>query len=337
MSEDADRSVEEEDERPRSVLRTVIRVVVFALIIYVLWGIFAAIDWGQVADAIAEALVLMAALPGLKFGHGVIAFLAPSAAASIFPGPADLVARFAMYDGWGFATNETTASVMSSWVFTTFTKIGLPILGAIALATVGRGNAELETIAIIAAAILIGAFILLVLLLRSENLARNVGYRAGQVGGRLAKPFRIETPDDLAAVLSDAVAEFRNTVGVILRKRWYLGFPAALLAQLLLFGILLTSLRGVGITAEQLHWAEIFAAFTLVQVITAIPITPGGIGIAEAAYVTLLVGQSDRQLADAVTAGSLVYRLFSWLVILPAGGIAYLLWKRTLPAEATAD
>ena len=355
MADDAEPAAEE-NGKSRSVIRTVVRIIVLAIVIYLLWGIVTAIDWGQVADAIrnltaadwarlivltflyfsAEALVLMAALPGLKYRHGLIAFLAPSAAATIFPGPADLVARFAMYSGWGFSSHDTTASVMSSWVFSTFTKISLPIWGALALATVGRGNAELETIAIIAAAILVGAFVLLIVLMRSEQLARNLGYRVGELAERLAKPFRIETPDDLAGTLSEGVGRFRETVGVIIRQRWYFGFPAALVTQLLLFGILLTSMRGVGITSEQLHWAEIFAAFTLVQVITIIPIMPGGIGIAEAAYVTLLVGQSNRQLADTVTAGALVYRVFSWLLILPFGAIAWLLWKRTLDDEPAA-
>jgi uncharacterized protein (TIRG00374 family) len=94
--------------------------------------------------------------------------------------------------------------------------------------------------------------------------------------------------------------------------------------------MLLTSLRGVGISSEQLHWVEIFAAFTLVQVITIIPIMPGGLGIAEASYVSLLVVGSDRALVDTVTAGTLVYRLFSWLLIVPFGGIAYLFWRRSV-------
>lgn len=356
MTDDPERPGKKEKEKPQSVLRTVIRIAVLVLVIYLLWGIFSAIDWAQVADAIAnlsaanwvrlilltlvyyaaEAFVLMAARPGLKFSHGLIAFLAPSAAATIIPGPSDLVARFAMYSGWGFSANDTTASVMTSWVFTTFTKIALPILGAIALATFGRGNADLETIAIIAAAVILGAFILLMLLLRSEQLARTLGYRAGELAQRLAKPFNIETPQDLAETLSEGIGVFRETVGALLRRRWYLGFPAALATQLVLFGLLLTSLRGVGITAEQLHWAEIFAAFTLVQVITIIPIMPGGIGIAEAAYVTILVGQSNRQLADTVVAGTLVYRIFSWLLILPFGGLAWLLWKRNLQDEEAA-
>lgn len=33
------------------------------------------------------------------------------------------------------------------------------------------------------------------------------------------------------------------------------------------------------------------------------------------------------------SASTLVYRIFSWLLVVPFGGLAWLLWKRTLPDE----
>jgi uncharacterized protein (TIRG00374 family) len=342
-----------EREKPRSVLGTIIRVGLVALLIYLLWGIFGAIDWAQVVDAIAglsaadwlrlvvltaayyvaESLILMAALPGMKLRHGLMAFLIPSAAGTVVPGPTDVVTRFAMYSQWGYSLSDTTASVMTSFVYANGTKIMLPVLGAVAVATYGGDTSEIENVAVLGAAVFIGAFIVIALVLRSERLAGRIGYRAGSSARRLAGPFNIDAPDDLAQQVARGFVDLRNTVGVLLQQRWYLGFSAALLAQMLLFGILLTSLRGVGITSEQLHWAEIFAAFTLVQVITIIPIMPGGLGIAEASYVSLLVVGSDRALVDTVTAGTLIYRLFSWLLIVPFGGIAFLLWRRSLPAD----
>ena len=337
----------------RSWIRTVITIVLAALLIYLLWGIFTAIDWKAVVDGIrglsltawialivvsvlriiAEAWVLDAVLPGLGLWRATLAFLAPSAAASVIPGPADLAARFGMYSSWGFSANDTGISVMASWVFTTGAKVALPILAAIGLAAVGRANADVETIVIIAAAVLLGGVILLVVLLRSEQLARRLGHWMGRTGKRLVKPFRIDLPDEIEGDLAERFAHFRATAGVLIRERWPVASTAALSAQLLQFGILLVSMRGVGITSDQLHWAEIFAAFALIQLITAIPITPGGIGIAEAGYVTLLVVESNRALADAVTAATLIYRLFSWIIIIPLGGLAWLLWNRSLPKD----
>ncbi len=60
-------------------------------------------------------------------------------------------------------------------------------------------------------------------------------------------------------------------------------------------------------------------------------------GIAEAAYVTLLVVGSDKALTDAVTAATLTYRSFSWVLIIPLGGLAWLWWGRMQSAEAPTD
>ncbi len=340
----------------RSVLRLTVRFGLLGALLYLAWRMVSAIDWGAVVDGIgrltaatwaaliavslvrivAEAWLLASVTPGLGMARASLAFLAPSAAASVIPGPADLVARFGMYASWGFSATDTSVSVMASWVFTTGAKIALPVFGAIGLATIGRANAEVETVAIIAAAILIGGVVVLVLLLRSEDLARRMGERAGGVAGRLAGAFRIDAPGDLAGDLAEHLVHFRATGGALIRRRWPVATAAALATQFLQFGILLVSLRGVGIGPDQLHAVEIFAAFGLVQLITAVPITPGGIGVAEAAYVALLVAESSRALANAVAAGTLVYRLFSWIVIIPLGGLAWLWWRRMGPApEAT--
>lgn len=349
-----------DNEKKRSWVGVIVRVVLFGVLIYLLWGFFAVIDWSAVVDGVrnlsgrawlglilfsflrivAEAWVLMAVLPGLGAGHAVLAFLAPSAAASVIPGPADLVARFAMYNSWGFSNEDTSISVFSSWIFTTGAKISLPIFAAIGIFIAGRTGAdfpELETIAIIAAAVLIGAAFILVLVLRSEDLARSTGAWFGRVAKRISKPFRIGLPETVVEDIEEQFANFQTTAGVVIRERWLMATVAALLAQFLQYMILLISMRGVGVTSDMLNPAEIFAAFSLVQLLTAIPITPGGLGIAEAGYVTALAGQSNKALADTVTAGTLVYRLFSWILIIPLGGIAWLLWNRTLPKEESVD
>ncbi len=346
-----------ERNRPdRTWLRTAVRAGLLAVFGYLLWGLVTAIDWRAVADGIAglsaiawvgllvvsvlrivaEAWLLRTVTPGLGLGHAVLAFLAPSAAASVIPGPADLVARFGMYSSWGFSAKDTTISVMASWVFTTGAKVALPLFGALGLATIGRADADVTTIATVAGAILIGGIIVLVVVLRSEQLARRVGERAGRLARQLARPFQITLAEDLADGLADRLAEFRETGGALIRQRWPAASVAALTAQFLQYGILLVSLRGVGIGPDQLHPVEVFAAFALVQLITAVPVTPGGVGIAEAAYVTLLVAESNRTLASAVTAGTLIYRVFSWIMIIPLGGLAWWWWKMTVRTEPAA-
>ena len=75
---------------------------------------------------------------------------------------------------------------------------------------------------------------------------------------------------------------------------------------------------------------SIFAAFALVQVLTSIPITPSGLGVAEAAYIALLTAASSSALGEEIAAAAIVYRLFGWIVVIPLGGLAWAWWSSRL-------
>ena len=100
-----------------------------------------------------------------------------------------------------------------------------------------------------------------------------------------------------------------------------------------MFVILLVSVRVVGIGSDELDWVAIFAAFAMVQLLTSVPITPSGLGVAEAAYVTLLAAGAASGFIDEVTAAAIIYRVFSWLIVIPLGGVAWLWWSRRLGAR----
>jgi uncharacterized protein (TIRG00374 family) len=73
------------------------------------------------------------------------------------------------------------------------------------------------------------------------------------------------------------------------------------------------------------HWVNpdgLLVAYGLANVLAAIPITPGGLGVVEATLTTLLVGfNTPRGIA---TLGVLVYRLIQFWAPIPIGGLAYL-------------
>ena len=78
-----------------------------------------------------------------------------------------------------------------------------------------------------------------------------------------------------------------------------------------------------------LDWVSVFAAFALVQLLTSVPITPSGLGVAEAAYVAVLTAGSSTEFAGQVAAAAIIYRLFSWVLLVPLGAVAWLWWSRT--------
>lgn len=342
---------QEVTEQSRNIWRDVaVRILGLGVVAVVLWLLFTRlVAWSDVADAIAdldngdwawlvaisairiaiEPLLLMACTPKLRWPKALPGFLAPAAAASVVPGPSDLAARYAMFRSWGYSPAQTSASVILVFLYTTFAKVALPVAAALLFVAFGRSNAQLETLAVIAGGILVGGVFLIFLLLRSEKTARRLGHAAGIAARRVASWFRIRTPDNLAADLADRAAHFRNRTGDVVRTRTHLAAGAAALGQVALFAILLVSVRVVGVRSGDLDWVSVFAAFALVQLLTSVPITPSGLGVAEAAYVALLTAESNADLAGQIAAAAIIYRLFSWVLLIPLGALSWLWWSRT--------
>ncbi len=336
---------------PKGRLRDIaVQLAGLAVVIFVLWLLFTRlVSWDDGVDAVhdlsasdwlllgavtvvrlaVEPLLLMAATPRLSWSRALPAFLAPAATASVIPGPSDVAVRYAMFRSWGYSGAQTSASVMLVFLYNTLAKVALPVVAVVLFLAFGRSNAQLETVAIIAAGILAGAVILIALLIRSERTARRIGHAIGTAARRVASWFRVTTPETLASDLADRAAHFRDRTGDVVRTRTHLATAAAAAGQAALFAILLVSIRSVGIRSEQLDWVAIFAAFALVQILTSVPITPSGLGVAEAAYVALLTAASSTSLAGRVAAAAIIYRLLSWVIIIPLGGIAWVWWARS--------
>lgn len=343
---------------PKSKLRSaILRIVVLAAAGAVLWFLSRrVVDWAAVRDAVIgltaaewvlltgvaavrlaiEPLLLIAATPKLSWPKALPGYLAPAATASVIPGPSDLAARYAMFRSWGYSGAQTSASVMLVFLFTTFAKVALPAVATAILLAFGRSTSRMMAIAAIGIGVIIAAATLIALLLRSEQTARRLGHAAGTAARRIAAWFRIQAPDTLAADLADRAAHFRDRTGQVIRSRSHLAWPAAAAGQAALFAILLVSVRVVGIGSDQLDWVAVFAAFALVQLLTSVPITPSGLGVAEAAYVTLLAVGSTGGLIDEVTAAAIIYRVFSWLIIIPLGGLAWWWWSRHVSKQRSA-
>jgi uncharacterized protein (TIRG00374 family) len=100
----------------------------------------------------------------------------------------------------------------------------------------------------------------------------------------------------------------------------------AFVGHLTVFGVLLVSLRATGVGADQVSWVEALAAWGLVRLLTAVPVTPGGVGIVELGLSTALVGFGAGN-AEAVAA-VLLYRLLTTVPTLVLGAVLGLTWRR---------
>lgn len=83
----------------------------------------------------------------------------------------------------------------------------------------------------------------------------------------------------------------------------------------------------VGAFGKWVNPDGLLVAYGLANVLAAIPLTPGGLGVVEATITTLLVGfDTPRGIA---TLGVLVYRLVQFWAPIPLGGLAYLSLQAT--------
>jgi hypothetical protein len=89
---------------------------------------------------------------------------------------------------------------------------------------------------------------------------------------------------------------------------------------------LLAALAAVGSTPRA---SLVLLAFCAAQLLAQIPLTPGGLGFVEAGLTGMLT-LAGVSAGDAVLA-TFAYRLFSYWLPLPAGLVAYVLHRRSLP------
>jgi uncharacterized membrane protein YbhN (UPF0104 family) len=140
------------------------------------------------------------------------------------------------------------------------------------------------------------------------------------VASRLA---RRPPPADIAGSLSG----FRDRAGALLAARGWRITAATVASYLTLWLVLLACLRGTGLSQAQVPWQTSFAAFAFIRLLTALPITPGGLGVTELGLVGILATSAGPAAGVQVTAAVLLYRAVTYLPPIPLGALAILTWR----------
>jgi uncharacterized protein (TIRG00374 family) len=124
---------------------------------------------------------------------------------------------------------------------------------------------------------------------------------------------------DVPRALLDARDFIRTTIG----EHWQRALVAAAASTGFDYAALLCALRAVGASPSP---SLVLLAYAAAGLLALVPFTPGGVGFVEAGLVGTLtlagVGGSDA------LAATLVYRLASYWLPIPAGGVAYVLFRR---------
>lgn len=276
---------------------------------------------------------LTASLPGLSLAQAAVNYQASTTVANTVPagGMVAVGVSYAMCRSWGFADPAIALSALITFVWNTGFKLVLPVIALALLASQGKGSGGLIVASLLGLAVLAGAVALVVTMRWRTTLAARIGSFLGSVASFLRKLVRKPPVGDWAEI----AARFRNEAGRLVADRWLTLTLSTVLSHLGLYLVLVLAVRDVGISAREVTLAQILGVFAFVRILSALPVTPGGLGIVELAYVAGLVlagrGHTDVPAAvfhAQVTAAVLVFRAFTYGLQLPHGALAYLIWQR---------
>jgi uncharacterized protein (TIRG00374 family) len=297
------------------------------------WATIVAMSWWEVALLLVVAgwnlvtywFVMVAALPGLSYPQAAVVNQASTAISNTMPagGAVGVGVTYAMYRSWGFTPASIGRSVVISGIWNNFMKLGFPVVTLCLLATEGTVSTALVVSALTGVAVVVACIVFFTLLLRSDNLARNIGDRAGRVISRVR---RLAGRDPVTTWGSAAVRFRADTIDLV-SSRWKTLTVASFVSHLSLAIVLLTSLRLVGVDQDTVSWIAVLAAFAFVRLISALPITPGGVGVVELGYVAALTIDLEASQRAAVVAGVLMFRFLTYFLPIPLGVLAYLYWR----------
>jgi uncharacterized protein (TIRG00374 family) len=267
----------------------------------------------------------MAALPGLGYLQSMQLTMASTALANAAPGgdAAGMAMSYRMLRTWGMAPTQVAVAVAATGVWNQFVNVGIPVLAAGALALTGHSDPLLTTAALIGLVVLIVSVGLGVAAFHSDSAARRIGALLDRIAQRA---FRL-IGRHRTTHIEHHLIRFRGASAELIRRRWIPLTVWTLVGHLTVFAVLLVCLRTLGVSSDEVSLLEALAAWSLIRLLTAIPITPGGIGIVELGLTTALVGFGGRP--REVVAAVLLYRALTFLPPLPLGALAALTWKRT--------
>ncbi|MGH2734615.1 MAG: lysylphosphatidylglycerol synthase domain-containing protein [Actinomycetota bacterium] len=295
------------------------------------WAAISAMTWLElltlgvlaVANNSTYWLVEVSARPGLSYRQAMKITQTSTAISNTLPGGAAFGAglQTAMYVSYGFLPKDIAISMALTGIWNTFVKLAMPIVALALLVLGGSAGGALVASSLIGVLALVGAILTFAVILRSERGALGVGRRIGSLLA-LVSPLTRRSPQ---ADWGAAAADFRRRTIDLLRIRWSHLTAAAILSHVTLYIVLLMTLRHVGVSNSVVSWQEALAAFAFVRLLSALPITPGGLGVVELGLTASLVAAGGEE--ALVVAAVLVYRLLTFVLPIPVGALSYFLWQ----------
>lgn len=304
-----------------------------------IWGVVSGVHWTQIL--VYQVLMLVGlycytftftgSLHGLSHPRALIVNLCGSSVSNLLPGggAVGLAATYAILRSWGFSRRDTSTSAIVTGVWNLLARIALPVLAIFAL---WWGNRDLPD-ALARAAVLglisgLGLLALFIALLASERFALRLGHEVDRLGRVLLRGRASRRTMSVQEVVRDV----RHRTNDIVATGWlsmtlgmigFFGFYFALWVLIM------------GQTGVVLPLGMLFAAFAIGRLLTAVGVTPGGLGVTETAAAATLVAWGAPP--AAATAGVVLFSIFTHLMEVPLGALGWVLWSASPKSEVVEE
>jgi uncharacterized protein (TIRG00374 family) len=254
-----------------------------------------------------------------RHGPVVTSQLASNAFGRVVPGgvAASGAMQYAMLTKAGVPAARVASGMTASSVLLFGILLALPLLAVPAVLFGAPVDAGLERAALIGGALflLLFAFGAAAILLDGPLLL--VGRAAQSVRNRVR---RSQPP---LTGLPQRLLRERNSVTMVLGQRWWQALLLAVGRWLLDYLTLIAALTAVHADPRP---STVLLAYCAAQFLGTLPLTPGGLGFVEAGLTGTLALAGVP--AGAAVVATLAYRLVSFWLPIPAGGVAALLHRR---------
>jgi uncharacterized protein (TIRG00374 family) len=322
----------------RRLFRPAVLLVLGGLALYVLlpsllsvfgsWRSLSHLDWPfAVLTLVCELLayVCLWELDRVALGTDdrlavIAAQLVGNAAGRILPGGGATATAVSagLLGSAGMDTAEAAAGFSATAAIRLATTFALPVVALPAILGGARVDHSLATAAYLGAVAFVLVLVVGVLVMSTDRPLELTGRVLQWLLNKTVRRRRSPTTD-----LPQRLLQVRDFVLSTLGARW----KTALLTAVGTIGFdylaLLCALRAVGAKPQP---SLVLLAYTAAAVLALIPLTPGGLGFVEAGLVGTL--KLAGVAASAALTATLLYRIVSFWLPLPAAGVAYALFRR---------
>jgi uncharacterized membrane protein YbhN (UPF0104 family) len=284
----------------------------------------------------------MVSIPNLGLWKAAVNNQTSTSVANTIPGGAyvALAVTYEMYRAWGYKGSDVGVSVAVTSVLNIYAKLLLPVVALALIVLTGRASGALIGASTIGMLVLAGSVVLFGLILWKRSFADRIGSGFARVGMWVSR--RVGRPKTFE--WGDAAVRWRRHMIDLLVARWLALSSSTIVSHLTLYLVMLMALRFCGVSDDEVTWAQVLGVFALGRLLTALPITPGGLGVVEVAYIggIIFAGRGHTTVAVEVfhaqaTAGVLVFRALTYGIQIPIGAITYLIWRTKKSWRAPAS